>query len=242
MRTDQNEPDRAVFHLKSGWGQPCQTQNSSQTSRGPRPVLRDGIAARAPGRESKSDRYDQRVVGISQHRDEIRDEVDRRDQIHQQHAQPDPDPNRQGTVRGETLQQAQDVRGETKKIHQRRTTRVFALLQPQHKDKHQPQQDQPADDADDDDDDNLPPLRHDYESSGTAPGFGLVEVLMTRFSQRVTATAEGGSQLGCPRHPGLPEVGPAWIVLVGSTWVDIANAAWINRPAESQEAEPKPAT
>lgn len=109
-------------------------------------MFRDGFASGSPGREAKSDNDDQRVIGLAQDGNEVRDEVDRGDQIHQQHSQPDPDPDRHVSIGGDTLQEEHHVWGETKKIRERRTTWVFALLEPKHENEDQPHQHQAADD------------------------------------------------------------------------------------------------
>lgn len=178
-------------------GQPGQAEDSREAGRGPWPVSRDGVASGPSGCEPKSDRDDQRVIGVAQDGNEVRDEIDRRDQIQQQRAQPEPDTGGQSLIGGEALQQTHHIWGKAQKIHERRTARVFALLEPEHENKHQPEDHQPANDAEG----NLPPLRHCYEPSRPSPAFELGEVVMTRFSQQTTSKVGPGHAASDPTLP-----------------------------------------
>ena len=111
------------------------------------------VAARPTRRESQSDRDDDGVVGIAENGDEIRNQVDRRQQVEQKNREPDSNTTRYGSIGGEALEQPRYVGRESNEVTKRSTTRMPALLDPENQNESQPQDQQPAEHAQSD----LPP-------------------------------------------------------------------------------------
>ena len=118
-----------------------------------RPMLRKRTAAGAPGHRAQDERHDDGVVGVTQYRDEVRDQVYRQRKVSDEQREADTDTGRQRAIARKTLHESQHVRQQAHRVLQ---ADLVGFSEPQRNDQRCPDQEEAACDADQD----HPPFRH----------------------------------------------------------------------------------
>lgn len=70
--------------MTTSCGQPHETQDYLESFRSPGPVLSQGIGPGTVGDGTQDERDDDDIVGVTQYRDEVRDQVDGQEQVRHQ--------------------------------------------------------------------------------------------------------------------------------------------------------------
>ncbi len=96
--------------------------NNTESIRGPGPVTFDGLRSGPAGHRAQRERNADDVIGVADHRNEVRDQIQRRDQVRDQEQQPDTDTAGQAAVSGQTAQQPHQIR------EQAHASRSWAVL------------------------------------------------------------------------------------------------------------------
>jgi hypothetical protein len=122
------------------------------------PVDRGHAGTAADG--AQCDRDDHGVVGIADHRDEVRHEVDWRHQVDQQQRQPDPHAPRKRRIDGQTPDQANDVGKQPQCIPEIECAGSVAADDDKGDDHCQPQEREPGGQAD-----HETPTLHEHQST-----------------------------------------------------------------------------
>jgi hypothetical protein len=93
--------------------------DTSQSAKGPQslrcawPVALECVSAGVLGGEPQDDRNDDRIVGVAKNRNEIRNQVDGRQQIDEEDAEPNANSTWDRGIRDQTSKEANDIGNES---------------------------------------------------------------------------------------------------------------------------------